>query len=83
MGLSVLAVHKFYNDSYMTNNSIFKALDLDYQEWNQLERDFLTILDYRILITDAQFQECLTGVESFFHPVNRQVICDAERVIES
>lgn len=79
----MLTVHKFYTDSYLTNKNIFRALNLDHLEWNQMERDFLTIMDYAVVITESQYQECLRGVESFFKPQNRHVIRKAELVIES
>jgi predicted transcriptional regulator len=83
VGLSVLTVHKFYNDNFYSNKNVFGVLGIDHHEFSSLEKDFLDVLDFQIVVSENDYQDCLAGLDSFFQDKNHSIIEEAEQFIES
>jgi len=81
--LSVLTVHKFYNDFFFKNKTIYRVLDIDLKELNLLEKDFLEILEFSLAVSSRDYKHCLESLECFFVEKNRHHVQEAERTIES
>lgn len=64
--MSMLTVHKFYNDFYLSNTYVSESMGLQLKELNGSEEDFLDILNFDIVVTEADLQECHEGLNCFF-----------------
>lgn len=62
---------------YFSNKNIFKVLDIDYREYSVMEKDFLDVLDFELVVSEKDFNDCLFGLESFFQENNREIITEA------
>lgn len=64
--VSVLTVHKFYNDFYFSNEVVANLAGLKLSELNKLEMDFLQVLDFGIIISSEQIATIESCIAAFF-----------------
>jgi len=51
-----MITHKFFSDDFYSNNYISFVGGINLQEINFLEREFLSIIDYNVNITEEEFK---------------------------
>lgn len=73
--VTILTVHKYYNDHFYLNSYLAHIGGLELKELNHLERMFLEILDFNLSIDIEEYESYRTGLEAFFsNPLSPNVI---------
>lgn len=67
----MLVVTKFYNDVFYRNEDIAQACGVPVQELNLMERCFLSFLDYRLFVSEAEFNHYEQGMRLHFSALDR------------
>jgi len=63
---AILITHKFYTDSNYSNKFFGSLCNISLEEMNSLERQFLFLIDFNILVTTNDFETLFYGLIDFF-----------------
>jgi hypothetical protein len=61
----MLTVHKYYNDFFYDNAFMASLMDMPLSALNQMEVQFLSILDFRLSVESEQYEAYSQMVELF------------------
>lgn len=78
-----MMVNKFLTDEFMLNSSFSAITGLPLSEINLLEREFLDIIDYNLVVDATEYQEYLSGLTAFFKDGNRDEIAAVSSTIST
>jgi len=74
-------VHKFYTDPYFLNSDICRIGGVTLQALNSLEEDFLDIIDFNLVIDEAEYEQYLNGLKIFFNsPLSAETVSVIEDI---
>ena len=65
-----MMVNKYYTDHFVSNVMIAELSHLSLQELNQLEKEFLYLIDFKLSVDENEYEEILGAVNSFFEGGN-------------
>ena len=60
----VIAV-KYHLDDYCDNEFYSRVAGISLEQMNELEAEFLQITDYRLFVTNSEYDEYLSNIKSF------------------
>lgn len=73
--VTILTVHKYYNDHFYLNSYLAHIGGLELSELNHLERMFLEILDFNLSIDIEEYENYKTGLTAFYAtPLNANIL---------
>lgn len=65
LAVSCMISAKFLKDNYLDNELYAKVAGVSLKEINILEAEFLKVLDFKVFITVAQYENCLNAFNEF------------------
>ena len=63
---SLLVTHKYFTDFFYLNSDISKAGGVSLQELNQLEEEFLELIDFNLSVEGTEYDAFMSGLTTFF-----------------
>ena len=71
---AILVVHKFYTDLNYCNSYFAEITGWSLESVNQMERQFLYIIDFDLVVDDLEFESYTLKVNEFFNESNQEVL---------
>ena len=69
-----MMINKFYTDFFYLNSTFAQWSGISLKEINELDEEFLYIIDFNLNITAEEYQEYELAVNSFFKSENKKDI---------
>ena len=63
--VAAMITHKFYSDEFYSNQYISFVGGVSQKELNFLEREFLEIIEYKVMVTQEEYDVFLMRLNSF------------------
>ena len=60
-----MEIQKFFSDRYYANSFVSRELGIPLPELNQMEMDFLDILDFDISVSEKEYSKYLQSLQVF------------------
>ena len=71
----VLVVHKYYTDPFYLNSDISKIGGLPLKDLNDLEEEFLDIIDFNLSVDECEYEEYVNGLNDYYsRPLSNETI---------